>query len=168
MRKNNKGITMIEVVIVIIILILLAVIAIWNTWSSYNKAEGTNLLNEFKSLEEGAVMLENIYNTNPDFELKEDEHYCTTVSGDVSGEVWYVLYGRDAIGNEWYSRKTDGQEIFRTILSNWGINDLQRSYEIKLDDGIKIRYANGNYVLLNDFKVYTYDDIRSLRESGAF
>ena len=166
--KNNKGITMIEIVVVIIILILLAVIAIWNTWASYLKAEGTNIYNEFKSLERGASTLETIYNTNEDFELKQYEHYCETKSGDVSGEVWYVIYGHDYAGDAWYGGKSNGEEIYQKILDNWGIDNLNRSYEITFNDGIKIRYANNNFVELNNFKVYTYEDIKSLRESGAF
>ena len=168
MRKNNKGITMIEIVIVIIILILLAVIAIWNSWPSYLKGEGTNILREFKSVETGAIMIRNIYNTNPDFELEPNVHYCekyTITSGDNSGDVWYTIYGRDDSGESWYEGK-DG--VFKTIINNWGLDDLKRSYDIKIDGDLEIKFSNGNYVEINNFKVYSYEDLKSLLESGAF
>ena len=168
--KNNKGITMIEIVVVIIILILLAVIAIWNTTASYVKAEGTNLLSEFKSIEEGAIMLETVYNTRDNFELVENEHYCkkyVVSSGDNSGDVWYTIYGRDTVGENWYNAQSD-KSIFKTVINNWGLDDLKRSYEVKFGKKIEIRFAEGNYVELNNYKIYSYDDIKTLRESGAF
>ena len=166
-KTNNKGITMIEIVIVIIILILLALIAIWNTWSSYLKAEGVALLTEFQSVEKGAVMLEAIYNTDENFEFTQYEHYCTDYI-DESGDTWYVIYGNDSNGQWFYNSRYDGQEIYRTILNNWGLENLNRSYEVNFGKRIRIRYAFGNYVELNKFIVYSYDDIKSLRESGAF
>ncbi len=166
--KNNKGITMIEIVVVIIILILLAVIAIWNTWAPYMKAEGVNILSEFESVEKGAIMLDTFYNVNENFEFEQYEHYCETTSGDSSGDIWYIIYGRDDMGNTWYANQADGTQIYNTIIANWGLDNLNRSYEVKFGNKIQIRYAHGNYVELNKFKVYSYDDIKSLRESGAF
>ncbi len=165
MKKSNKGITMIEIVVVIIILILLAVIAIWNTWSSYVKAEGVNLLSEFQSIEKGAVMLQTFYNLDENFELQEDQHYCQSIV-DASGDTWYVLYGRDEDGENWYAN--NGREIYEKILENWGLDNLNRSYEVKLDNKIEIRYANHQFVELNKFKIFSYDDIKTLHESGVF
>ena len=165
MKRGNKGITMIEIVVVIIILILLAVIAIWNTWASYVKAEGVNVLSEFQSVEKGAVMLQTFYNLDENFELLQYEHYCYQYV-DASGDTWYGIYGKDDDGEAFYS--LNGREIYRTILDNWGLDNLNRSYEVKFGDKIEIKYANGKYVEVNRFKVYSYEDIRSLRESGAF
>ncbi len=168
MKRSNKGITMIEIVIVIIILILLAVIAIWNTWASYNKAEGTNVLGEFQSVESGAIMLKTFYDNDESFELRQFEHYCEKVVDD-SGDTWYVIYGRDDDGVMWYNNLTDGEEVYKTILDNWGLDNLNRSYEIKFDRrSVEIKFANNNYVEVNKFKVYSYEDIKTLLESGAF
>ena len=165
--KNNKGITMIEIVVVIIILIILAVIAIWNTWASYLKAEGTSILTEFESVEKGAIMLETFYNTDENFEFVQYEHYCE-VDIDDSGDAWYVIYGKDYVGDAWYNAVPYGDEVYETIIRNWGLDNLNRSYEVNFGKKIRIRFANDNYLELNNFKVYSYDDIKSLRESGAF
>ena len=165
MKSSNKGVTMIEIVVVIIILILLAVIAIWNTQASYVKAEGVNVLSEFQSVEKGARMLQTFYNLDENFEFKQDEHYCYTLV-DASGDTWYGIYGKDGYGAEWYGEY--GREIYNSIIQNWGLDNLNRSYEIKFGNDIDIRYAHGEYVEVNRFKVYDYEDILSLRESGAF
>ena len=164
--KQNKGITMIEIVIVIIILILLAVIAVWNTRTPYNKAEGTNVYMEFKTLRNAAEMLITFYNTESLDDYVEGVHYCEKYT-DPSGDVWFTLYGQDEPGKEWYA--SHDPDIYEKILDAWSLDELKRSYDILLDDkNVQIKYTDGRYVEVNNYKVHSFDEIKALQESGAF
>lgn len=171
--KNNKGITMIEMVIVIIILILLAVITVWNTRSSYLKAEGANIYTEFVQLRKGAEMLLTFYNTGSLEDYQQGVHYCTKYE-DSNGKTWFTLYGQDELGQTWYNARDaespdKGKNIFKAVKDAWGLDELKRSYDVFIsDDKVEIKFSDNRYVEINNYKVYSYDDIKVLQESGAF
>ena len=161
MRHNNKGVTIIELVVVIIILVILAVIAIWSTSNIVRKAEATAVFTEFKAVYNGAIQLQNYYNTETLDEYRIDHEYCNKFHED--GKTWYVIYGL----NHEDDKIASGDRYSDQVINTWGLDELKRSYEVTLDGEIHIRLFNNEYVTVGGYIVRSYDDILTLQESGA-
>ena len=159
--KNQKGVTLIELVIVIIILILLAVIAVWNTQNTISRAEAATIISEFKSVYEAASTMKDLYNSGHD--LFEGKDYCEKVTRS-DGE-WYVVYGiQDYTTDE--STNKYNEKVVKEFL---GIDELKRSYEFKISEDdtnssdVEVRYYGNRYVTVSGYDIKTYEDIQNAK-----
>jgi hypothetical protein len=122
------------------------------------KAEAAQVLGEFKAVYTGAVQLQNYYNVGTLEKYEEGKHYCKTIE-DERG-TWYVIFG--------LNHRNDKIEYSDQVIRNWGVDELKRSYQVLLDDEIDIKYYDGEFVYVGDYRVSEYKDILALQESGAF
>lgn len=149
---NNKGITVVEMVIVVLILILLAIISIWSTKATNTKAEAAVVYSELSAVYKGVLKIRGEYNAEIIEDYAPGEHYNGSFT-DASGDVWYTIYG---ISDPNYSEK---------IMYNLGIDEIKRNYKVSFDDA-EVEFLDGP-VKINEYEVNSYDDMKTLMESGV-
>jgi hypothetical protein len=123
---------------------------------------------EFNAVYKGAMALQTFYNSGAIDEYVQGEHYCTshtTVENGVE-KTWYTIYGMDFDGTTYYNIPGN-ENIYDKIVSNWGIDELKRSYDVYFGKEIEVKYSNGNYVQVGEYKIHSYSEVRTLQESGA-
>lgn len=137
--KENRGISLIELVIVMIIMILIISFAVYSGIDSIGKAEATELYEEMNSMVSAVngVMIKK--------ELGEYD------------DAWLESYYDVDIGNGWYLLKGGSSKA-----ENLGIDILKRNYLVNFESG-EIMLENPATVL--DTKVQTYESVRRLVES---
>lgn len=137
--KENRGISLIELVIVMIIMILIISFAVYSGIDSIGKAEATELYEEMNSMVSAVngVMIKK--------ELGEYD------------DAWLESYYDVDIGNGWYLLKSGSSKA-----ENLGIDILKRNYLVNFESG-EIMLENPATVL--DTKVQTYESVRRLVES---
>lgn len=137
--KENRGISLIELVIVMIIMILIISFAVYSGIDSIGKAEATELYEEMNSMVSAVngVMIKK--------ELGEYD------------DAWLESYYDVDLGNGWYLLKGGSSKA-----ENLGIDILKRNYLVNFESG-EIMLENPATVL--DTKVQTYESIRRLVES---
>lgn len=145
--KNNKGISMIELVIVIIIMILIASFAIYNGTDSTEKAEATQIYTEITNVMKAVngVMLQKELESGDDEWLKD--YYDKEL-----GNGWYEVYGMNDSG---YS----SSEVRKKL----SLDEIKRNYMVNYETG-EVMLSKPTEVLKST--VRTYDSIRTLVQSG--
>lgn len=138
--KNNRGISIVELVIVMIIMILLVAFAVYSGIGSVEKAEATELYEEMYCIK---AQLNNIY--------------MAKVMNDADDE-WYLDYTSEDAGNGWY-RLNSGDKV---IGKKYGVESFRRNYLVNFEED--------DVVLETPVKVLgsslrSYDSVRALVES---
>lgn len=150
--KNNKGITIVEMVVVVLILILLAIISVWSSKRTNVQAEATMIYSELNAMHKGVLKIRSEYNNEIIDAYTSGEHYNTQIV-DSDNDVWYVIYG---MGNDNYSEK---------IMNNLGIDEIKRDYKVNYDTA-EVEFLNGP-VKVDEYEINSYEDIKTLMESGV-
>lgn len=87
--KNDKGVSLLEIVISIIILMIIALFAVYSSQNSVPRAKAAELYSEMKSVQQAVNFIKMEFDTKNDFELEQGKHYDKT--GDEEGG--YIIYG---------------------------------------------------------------------------
>ena len=73
--KNQKGVSLFEVIIAIIILLIIAFFAIFNSKDSVNQAKATEVYSEMRSVETAVEFVKSQMVMHDDFKLEKGKHY---------------------------------------------------------------------------------------------
>ena len=138
--KNQKGVSLFEVVIAIIILLIIACFAIFNSRDSAPKAKAAELYSEMKSVEAAIDYVRMEMATREDFELIVNEHYDELAAGNL------------------YRINSNG--LAADFL---GIKGLKRDYLIDYDTG-HFELVQG--VNIKGITVTTIDEVKSFLNSN--
>lgn len=145
--KNNKGISMIELVIVIIIMIMIASFAIYNGTNSTEKAEATQIYTEITNVMKAVngVMLQKELESGDGEWLKD--YYDKEI-----GNGWYEIYGMNDSGYE-----------ASNVRKKLSLDEIKRNYMVNYETG-EVMLSKTTEIL--NSSVRTYDSIRALVQSN--
>lgn len=137
--KENRGISLIELVIVMIIMILIISFAVYSGIDSIGKAEATELYEEMNSM---------VSAVNGVMTRKEIGDY---------DDAWLADYYDEDLLNGWYLiQKNSGTS------EKLGVEALKRNYLVNFETGEVILETS---VVVLETEVQTYESIRHLVES---
>ena len=145
--KENRGISIVELVIVMIIMLLIVSFAVYSGIDSIKKAEATELFEEMNSIKEAIVSAK----MKKEFEDLDDDWIKDFYDEELSGD-WYIIYGINDTGYEESDvRKNLGLE---TIRRRYLVNFVEE--DIMLESSVEVLGKN----------VRTYDAVRNLVKSN--
>lgn len=137
--KENRGISLIELVIVMIIMILIISFAVYSGIDSINKSEATELYEEMNSM---------VSAVNGIMIKKELGEY---------DDAWLADYYDEDLLNGWYLIKESSG-----TSEKLGVETLKRNYLVNFETGEVILETP---VVVLETEVQTYESIRRLVES---
>lgn len=146
--KNQKGISLFEVIIAIIILLILAFFALYNSRNSVGQAIATDVYSEMKSVEAVVEFVNSNMVMDDSFVLQGGKHYDEKVEDKVDT---YIIYGKVN------ANKLD------TAASSLGLENLKRDYIVNYKER---RFELKDAVDIQGTKVKTLADVNELINSG--
>ena len=146
--ENNRGISIIELIVVMIIMIMLVAFSVYSGINYVQKSEATNLYEEMHSMK---IAIGNI-----NMEKSMGDH----------DDTWLIAnYTNEDVGNGWYKViATEELAVGEKDLSNnYGLDTIRRTYLVNFKEEDLILE---NPVEVLGTSIRTYDSIRTLVESN--
>ena len=149
--KDNRGVSLIELVVVMIILALIAAFAFYNGFQSIEKSEATELYVEMTNL------------------MNAVQGVMAQREFDEGGEGWIVENGfsedGDSGDNGWFNVYGMGDPRYETsnLRKKLNLDTIKRNYRVNYDTG-EVELSTPVEVLGS--YVRSYDSVRALAESN--
>lgn len=175
--NNQKGVSMIELVIVIIIILMITTFSVYTGKEAADQAMVTEVYTEISSMREAINSINIKRELDSDFVLTQNEHYDEKVS-DITGlettadfEAMYgitveneyeygnlyLIYGMDEYG------MTEDKYNNSDVRKNYGLDSIKHTYLVNFETGRVDLLESINLV---DRNVRTYEQIRALVDDG--
>lgn len=144
--KNNKGISLVELVIVMVIMVLLVSFTVFKGIDSISKSEATELYEEMTALK-------------------------TALSGIMTkkfiGEYddeWLKDYYNEDVGNGWYEIKSTKEAgVNGDLATKYEVDSIRRSYLVNFETG---EITLSKPVEIMGTSLRSYESVRALVESN--
>ena len=172
--KNQKGVTMIELVIVIIIILLITTFSVYTGKEAADQATATEVYTEINSMRAAVNSISIKKELDSDFVLVEGEHYDKKVN-DIAGletiDAFETKYGI-SVENEWeygnlyliYGMDELDEYNASEVRKNYGLDSIKHTYLVNFETG-KVDLLES--INLADRNVRTFEQIRALVDDGA-
>lgn len=168
--KNQKGVTMIELVIVLIIILLITTFSIYTGQNSVDQATATEVYSEMNAMREalnGVIIKNDIYGY---YEYVAGEQYDFKVSelagtaqefenaygidiDDAEFDNLYIIVGMDDMANYKNSK----------VKEYYGFESIKHSYLVNFEKG---RADLLKTIKLSNRNVRTFEQVRALVDDG--
>lgn len=172
--KNQKGVTMIELVIVLVILLLMTTFAVYTGSESTNQAIATEVYTEINSMKSATNSILIKKELNEDFILEEGIHFDKKLSDEITidelkenyginidtpseFQKLYLIYGMDEYGMSGDRYKSSN------VGKNYGLDSIKHTYLVNFETG-KVDLLNS--LTIANKQVRTYEQIRALVDDG--
>lgn len=170
--KNQKGVTMIELVIVLVILLLLTTFAVYTGTESTNQALVTEVYTEINSMRSATNSIKIKKELNSNFIMEEGIHFDKKLSDvmtkdelknnynidiDEGFDKLYLIYGMDEYGMS--GDKYNNSDVRK----NYGLDSIKHTYLVNFETG-KVELLKS--LILDNKEIRTYEQIRALVDDG--
>lgn len=170
--KNQKGVSLIELVIVLVILLLLTAFAVYTGTESTNQALVTEVYTEINSMRVATNSIKIKKELNSNFIMEEGIHFDKKLSDvmtkeelknnynidiDEGFDELYLIYGMDEYG------MADNKYNNSNIRTNYGLDSIKHTYLVNFKTG-KVELLKS--LTLANKQVRTFEQIRALVDDG--